>query len=77
MIDLEPLEWEELPDLMSIQELRRYLRIGDRQARDWAKEHGIYLKIGGSARVRKEDVAEALQSEKKEDGSPQEMNRSL
>lgn len=76
MIDLDPLEWEELPDLMSIQELRRYLRIGDRQARDWAKEHGIYLKIGGSARVRKEDVAKALSDEKEGQESSQFEHRS-
>ena len=59
----EDLSWNELPDMMCVDECRRFLRIGDRQCRRWAKAHGIYLMIGGSARISKQGLARALSDE--------------
>lgn len=60
-IDAEPLSWDELHDQMTIDELRRFLRMGKRQTRAWAKEHGIYDKMTKqNVRISKQKLAEVL-----------------
>lgn len=61
--DVEPLEWEELPQLMSIDEFRRFTRQGDRQARRTAKENNLEIRLGGTIRVAKPALARYLRDE--------------
>lgn len=58
--DVDPLEWDELPDMMTVDEARRFLRSSDASVRSFAREHGIYCKISGNARIPKRGLAMAL-----------------
>jgi hypothetical protein len=65
--DVEPKSWDELPDLMTIDEFRAFLRVGDRQARRIAKERDLEVRLGNSVRVAKAALARYLRDEIGED----------
>lgn len=61
--NVEPIDWNELPDLMTIEELRRFTRQGDRQARRFAKEEELEVRLGNSVRVSKAALRRYLQQQ--------------
>lgn len=61
--DVEPLDWEDLPDLATIEECRRFLRIGDRQCRRIVKENDLEVRLGGTVRVSKPALRRYLQEQ--------------
>lgn len=61
--NVEPKTWDELPDLMTYDEFRAFTRMGDRQARRFAKENDLEVRLGNSCRVAKAALARYLREE--------------
>lgn len=50
---VEPLDWNEAPEMLTVEECRRLLRAGDRQVRAMLKEENLEVRVRGSIRVPK------------------------
>lgn len=62
--DVEPLDIEDAPALMTITEVRRVLRCGYRQAYELvSEEDGLGCKVRGSWRVPREALREHLREQ--------------
>lgn len=75
-IEADPLTWEELPEMATVEEVRRFLRVSDASCRKFAKEHDLYIKVSGNARIPKEGLKQVLfeKTSQKEETIIDELN---
>lgn len=61
--EVEPLSLEDAPELLTINELRRVLRCGQRQAYEVTTEEGLGVKVRGAWRIPREALRRYIQQQ--------------
>lgn len=59
-IEADPLEWEELNDMETVERVRRFLQVSDASCRRFLKDNDLYIRVGGNIRVPVEGLRQVL-----------------
>ncbi len=71
---MEGLRYEQLPDFLTVQELRKWLRIGERKAYELANTKGFpHLRFGNKKVFPKDQVQEWVNRQVEQRALPQRL----